>query len=111
MKRAMAGEYSRELSVKVFTGQCRLIRLGFRQGGAAGFGLRRYLVDEHRQPKAVLNHGEQKSLQTDRVVLRPGPPEENEVVRRRYRLFVVHRRTETELAAAIHHEGNHHALE
>ena len=55
MKRAMAGEYSRELSVKVFTGQCRLIRLGFRQGGAAGYGLRRYLVDEHRNPKAVLS--------------------------------------------------------
>jgi DNA invertase Pin-like site-specific DNA recombinase len=32
MKRAMAGEYSRELSAKVFAGQCRLIRLGFRQG-------------------------------------------------------------------------------
>jgi DNA invertase Pin-like site-specific DNA recombinase len=31
MKRAMAGEYSRELSVKVFAGQCRLIGLGFRQ--------------------------------------------------------------------------------
>ena len=28
IKRAMAGEYSRELSAKVFTGQCRLIRLG-----------------------------------------------------------------------------------
>jgi DNA invertase Pin-like site-specific DNA recombinase len=35
VKRAMAGEYSRELSVKVFTGQCRLIELGFRQGGPA----------------------------------------------------------------------------
>jgi hypothetical protein len=29
MKRAMAGEYSRELSTKVFAGQCRLITLGF----------------------------------------------------------------------------------
>jgi DNA invertase Pin-like site-specific DNA recombinase len=37
MKRAMAGEYSRELSAKVFAGQCRLIRLGFRQGGPAGY--------------------------------------------------------------------------
>ena len=36
VKRAMAGEYSRELSVKVFNGQCRLITLGFRQGGPAG---------------------------------------------------------------------------
>ena len=33
VKRAMAGEYSRELSAKVFAGQCRLIELGFRQGG------------------------------------------------------------------------------
>lgn len=105
MKRAMAGEYSRELSVKVFTGQCRLIRLGFRQGGAAGFGLRRYLVDEHRQTKAVLNHGEQKSLQTDRVILKPGPPEEVEVVRRLYRMFVVQRRTETEIAKVLNEEG------
>jgi DNA invertase Pin-like site-specific DNA recombinase len=32
VKRAMAGEYSRELSTKVFAGQCRLIELGFRQG-------------------------------------------------------------------------------
>jgi DNA invertase Pin-like site-specific DNA recombinase len=35
VKRAMAGEYSRELSAKVFAGQCRLIELGFRQGGPA----------------------------------------------------------------------------
>ncbi len=28
VKRAMAGEYSRELSTKVFAGQCRLIELG-----------------------------------------------------------------------------------
>src|ERR1039458_3351110 len=41
VKRAMAGEYSRELSSKVFQGACRLIQLGFKQGGTAGFGLRR----------------------------------------------------------------------
>ena len=46
VKRAMAGEYSRELSAKVFAGQCRLIELGFRQGGPAGYGLRRVLVDQ-----------------------------------------------------------------
>jgi DNA invertase Pin-like site-specific DNA recombinase len=45
VKRAMAGEYSRELSVKVFTGQCRLIELGYRQGGPPGYGLRRSLID------------------------------------------------------------------
>ena len=49
VKRAMAGEYSRELSAKVFAGQCRLIELGFRQGGPAGYGLRRVLVDQCRR--------------------------------------------------------------
>ena len=31
-KRSMAGEYSRELSKKVFAGQCRLIQKGYRHG-------------------------------------------------------------------------------
>jgi DNA invertase Pin-like site-specific DNA recombinase len=105
MKRAMAGEYSRELSVKVFTGQCRLINLGFRQGGPAGFGLRRQLVDEHRQPKAELAWGEQKSLQTDRVILVPGPPDEVETVRRIFRLFVLTGMTERLIAETLNQEG------
>ncbi len=105
MKRAMAGEYSRELSTKVFAGQCRLITLGFRQGGPAGFGLRRQLVDEFCRPKGELARGEQKSLQTDRVILTPGPPAEVEVVRRLYRMFVVQRRSESEIAAVLNAEG------
>jgi len=40
-----------ELSNKVFIGQCRLIERGFRQGGAAGFGLRRVLLDERGEVK------------------------------------------------------------
>lgn len=78
LKRTMAGEYSRELSVKVFAGQCRLIELGFRQGGPAGFGLRRQLVDRDGTAKGILARGDRKSLQTDRVVLVPGP--ESEVI-------------------------------
>jgi len=69
VKRAMAGEYSRELSVKVFAGQANLIRLGFRQGGAAGYGLRRMLVDQSGAEKGLLTHGEHKSIATDRVIL------------------------------------------
>jgi DNA invertase Pin-like site-specific DNA recombinase len=104
MKRAMAGEYSRELSAKVFAGQCRLITLGFRQGGAAGYGLRRQLVDEHRQPKAELRQGDRKSLQTDRVILVPGPAAEQQTVRRIYRMFVEERRSEQQIAAALNQE-------
>jgi DNA invertase Pin-like site-specific DNA recombinase len=36
VKRLMAGEYSRELSAKVFAGQRRLVKLGYRQGGPPG---------------------------------------------------------------------------
>ncbi len=98
VKRAMAGEYSRELSSKVFKGQCRLIELGYRQGGPAGYGLRRMLVDQIGAPKTVLARGEHKSLQTDRVVLIPGPDEEVAVVREIYDLFVRQNRTEAEIA-------------
>lgn len=105
MKRAMAGEYSRELSAKVFAGQCRLISLGFRQGGMAGYGLRRRLVDEHRRPKVELRAGEHKSLQTDRVILVPGPDEEARTVRRMYRMFVAMRRSESEIADVLNSEG------
>ncbi len=81
VKRAMAGEYSRELSSKVFKGACRLIQLGYKQGGSAGFGLRRMLIDQSGQHKALLKRGEHKCLQTDRVVLVPGPEEEVKIVR------------------------------
>jgi hypothetical protein len=97
----MAGEYSRELSAKVFKGQCKLVELGFRQGGAAGYGLRRLLLDQEGRPKQELRFGEQKSLQTDRVVLVPGPTEERAVVRRIYQLFVHEGRTEREIAEEL----------
>jgi len=62
VKRAMAGEYSRELSVKVFTGQCRLIENGFRQGGTAGFGLRRMLIDQHGNKKEYCDMANTKAF-------------------------------------------------
>lgn len=105
MKRAMAGEYSRELSAKVFTGQCRLIGLGFRQGGMAGYGLRRELIDEHRQPKGELPLGARKSFQTDRVILVPGPSPEVDTVRRVYRMFMDDQLSEREIAAALNREA------
>jgi DNA invertase Pin-like site-specific DNA recombinase len=105
VKRAMAGEYSRELSAKVFAGQCRLIELGFRQGGPAGFGLRRVLLDQSGEAKGELRRGQHKSLQTDRVVLHPGPPEEVAVVREIYRAFVERGHSEAIIARRLNEEG------
>ncbi|WP_443749349.1 recombinase family protein [Asticcacaulis solisilvae] len=105
VKRAMAGEYSRELSNKVFAGQCRLIELGFRQGGPAGYGLRRVLLDEHRQPKGMLKRGEHKSLQTDRVILVRGPQEEVETVRWIYQAFTHDGLREAAIAERLNKQG------
>lgn len=105
VKRAMAGEYSRELSTKVFAGQCRLIELGFRQGGQPGFGLRRKLIDQSGNAKGELGRGEHKSIQTDRVVLIPGPSAEVEAVRWVYRTFIAEGKTETEIAQLLNARG------
>lgn len=105
VKRVMAGEYSRELSVKVFAGQCRLVELGFRQGGTPGYGLRRVLIDEHGNHKGELGRGDRKSLQTDRVVLVPGPAEEIAAIQRMYHLFVHEGRSEKQIAAALNADG------
>ncbi len=105
VKRVMAGEYSRELSVKVFAGQCRLIEHGFRQGGPAGFGLRRLLIDESRNPKGELGRGDRKSLQTDRVVLIPGPDDEIEHVHSIYSMFVEGGKSEREIALELNRRG------
>src|SRR6185437_6114772 len=96
--------YSRELSVKVFTGQCRLIELGYRQGGPPGYGLRRSLIDQAGAAKGELSRGEQKSIQTDRVVLVPGPAEEVDIVRWMYRSFVKEGKPEREIASILNEQ-------
>jgi DNA invertase Pin-like site-specific DNA recombinase len=105
VKRAMAGEYSRELSSKVFQGACRLIQLGYKQGGTAGFGLRRMLIDQSGQRKAMLKIGEQKSIQTDRVVLVRGPDEEVKIVRWIYQTFIDDGKNESEIAKLLNAQG------
>ena len=105
VKRAMAGEYSRELSVKVFKGQCKLIEQGYRQGGASGFGLRRMLIDQNGTPKGLLGHGDYKSLQTDRVILVPGPAEEIAAVNKIYTYFVHEGLSAVEIAKMLNESG------
>lgn len=104
VKRIMAAAYSQDLSAKVFLGQCRLIRLGFRQGGAPGYGLRRMLLGDDRTAKGQLNRGERKSLQTDRVVLIPGPEHEVTIVRRIYSMFL-NGLGEARISAVLNDEG------
>lgn len=104
IKRTMAAEYSRELSAKVFAAQCRLTEMGFKQGGSAGYGLRRALVDSNGQLKRMLDFGDRKGNTTDRVVFMLGPPQEVQLVRRIYRLYVNEDLTQTAIALLLNIE-------
>ncbi|KKC27276.1 recombinase family protein [Sphingomonas sp. SRS2] len=86
LRRAMAGEYSRDLSAKVWAAQCRLVSMGYKMGGVAGYGLARLLVDQTGRPKQILARGEHKSIASDRVLLIPGEAAEVATVRRIFRL-------------------------
>jgi DNA invertase Pin-like site-specific DNA recombinase len=88
IKRTMAAEYSRELSAKVFDAQCRFVGMGYKQGGHAGYGLRRLSLAADGTPRRELLYGESKGTVTDRVVLTLGPAHEVETVRRIYALYV-----------------------
>ncbi|MDF0520640.1 recombinase family protein [Bradyrhizobium yuanmingense] len=105
LKRVMAAEYSRELSTKVFAGACRLSSLGFRQGGQPGYGLRRELIADTGQTKGSMERGQRKSLQSDRVLLRPGPSHELAIVRRIFEEFVHERRSEERIARQLNKDG------
>jgi hypothetical protein len=63
------------------------------------------LIDEGRNPKGELGRGDRKSLQTDRVVLTPGPPHEIEHVHSIYSMFVEEGKSEREIALALNQQG------
>jgi DNA invertase Pin-like site-specific DNA recombinase len=105
IKRAMAAEYSRELSVKVFAGQRRSFENGFHQGGAAPFGTRRLLIGHDGSKKIILPRGEYKNIQSDRVILVPGPQHEIKTIRWIFSEFVECRRSESELVQMLNEKG------
>lgn len=105
IKRAMAGEFSRELSVKVHAGQSRLTVKGYHLGAAAGYGLRRMLLDEGGIPKFELTRGQRKSLHSEHVVLVPGPSEEIRTVERVYEMFIEQKSRVYDIVRALNSEG------
>jgi DNA invertase Pin-like site-specific DNA recombinase len=105
MKRTMAAEYSRELSAKVFSAQCRFIGMGYKQGGHAGYGLRRISLAADGTPRRELQYGEAKGTLTDRVVFALGPSHEIATVRRIYRLYIQQRASEPEIARLLNTDG------
>ena len=105
LKRYMAGEFSRELSRKIWTSQARHAALGFRMGGRTPYGVRRQLLDDYGSAKMQLAPGEVKNIRSEKVVLVPGPPEELDIIRRIYRLSIRSQLHDGEIASVLNEEG------
>jgi DNA invertase Pin-like site-specific DNA recombinase len=105
LKRVMAAEYSRELGEKSYCGQRRLVELGFKCGGTAPYGFRRFLFSSDGEPKGVLHRGEGKALHSDRVLLVPGSSEEIATIRRIFQLVANDHQTIKQIARQLNAEG------
>jgi DNA invertase Pin-like site-specific DNA recombinase len=105
LKRAMAAEYSRELSEKVTLSMTRMVKDGLWPGAMPGYGLRRMLVSDNLTPKQLMKFGERKNLRTDRTLLVPGPPEEILVVKEIFRLYGEERRSFPYIARKLNNLG------
>ncbi len=88
LKRAMASEYSRELSDKVFRAQSHLAKIGWYVGARSPYGMRRMMVSASGKQRNTMESGERKSLQSDKVILVPGPPDEVANVRQIFDWFL-----------------------
>jgi DNA invertase Pin-like site-specific DNA recombinase/DNA-binding winged helix-turn-helix (wHTH) protein len=105
LKRTMAAEYSRELAVKVFAGQKRLVLLGFKVSGLAPYGLRRMLVAPDGSKKQLLRPHERKNIKSDRVVFVKGPRQETDCVKKIFSMGVFKKNTPRVIAAELNRVG------
>lgn len=105
LRRVMAAEFSRDLSVKVYRGQRHLAEMGFRVGAIAPYGFQRKIVASDGQFRGILGPGQRKFLQTDRTLLVPGPTEEIVVVREIFDLLILRRKTPTQIADLLNKRG------
>lgn len=105
LKRAMAAEFSREMSRKVFLGHCLNVQRGFHTGGPPGYGLRRVLLDGDRNVRHSLERYEYKSVQTDRVIIVPAPDGEAALVRKIYEWYATQSISAAAIARRLHDFG------
>jgi len=101
IERYRAASYSRELSTKVFKGCAKIASQGFRAGGTPPYGFHRLLLDEQRNPVQILERGQRKSIQNQRVTLTEGSPDERAVVKKVFRSFVQRKHHPKKIAATL----------
>jgi len=105
IERYQAANYSKELSSKVFKGCAKIASQGFRAGGMPPYAFHRLLLDEQRHPVQVLDPGQRKSIQNQRVTLTPGQPEQIATVKRIFRAFVHNKKSTRQIAGMLNGDG------
>lgn len=104
-ERFRAAQYSKELSDKVWRGCVKISEQGYWAGGPPPYGLERMLLDESRHPLHILQAGQRKSIQNQRVTLSVSESEEARIVTRIFDDFVEQGRSEGKIAQALNREG------
>ena len=108
LKRIMAAEYSRDLSDRMTLAMARLVKDGFWAGSSPGYGLRRLLVTKERTPKHLMNFGDRINLRDDHTILVPGPPNEVQVIKEIFRMYVDEKRSMLFIARRLNEQGFSH---
>ncbi len=106
IKRTMAGEFSRELGIKVYDAVKRLVLEGFHGGGLARYGLSRRLIAASGRAKGILRRGEAKNLKSDRVVLVRGNRTEVRNVRRIFAMCAYENKNMRQIADELNGNGS-----
>jgi DNA invertase Pin-like site-specific DNA recombinase len=88
LKRAMAGEYSRELGVKTRAGIVNVVMSGYAAGHLPCFGYRRMAFSSIGQAKRLLEPSERKPVVTDKVKWVLGPSHEVEAVAKVFETYL-----------------------
>jgi DNA invertase Pin-like site-specific DNA recombinase len=108
IKRTMAGEFSRELGIKVFDAMKRLVSQGYHAGNNAPYGLARMLISPTGRRKGILKHGERKNLKADKVVLVAGNTKEIACVRQIFAMCANKKKDCVQIAAELNEHGIKH---
>lgn len=104
IRRAEAADFSRDLSTKVFNGQCNLARRGSSQGGPAPYGLANLVVRDDGNPLRRVTR-RKKRLDGYHVELAPGPNNEVRTLREIFRRYVKLGETTGQIAAYLNSRG------
>ena len=103
--RAMAAEYSRVLSGKVWFGCIKVSQQGYSAGGTSCYGMARLLLDESKKPIGILKKGEHKLISNQRVSFTPLGDETTQAVKDMFELLVHHWKTPNEIAEIMNDRG------